>query len=95
MMLLNTAYERGNLPVNASDFKAKQRFNERMCALVEKESPDWEILQGYQAIKLIHHVYMDMAEENFSENHEELVCLLALLRDGKGKFSDIMPKLKD
>ncbi len=95
MMLLNTAYERGDLSVNESDFKAKQRFNERMRALVEKETPDWEILQGYRAIKLMHHVYMDMNDEDFSENHEELVCLLALLKDGKGKLSDVMPKMEN
>ncbi|MDE5589738.1 MAG: aminoglycoside phosphotransferase family protein [Acetatifactor sp.] len=91
MMLLNTAYECGDLSVDESDFKAKQRFNDRMRVLVEKETPDWEILQGYQAIKLIHHVCMDMNDEDFSEEHEELVSLLALLKDGKGKFSEVMP----
>ena len=91
MMLLNTAYERGDLSVAESDFKAKQRFNDRMRALVEKETPDWEILQGYQAIKLMHHVCMDMNDEDFSEGHEELVSLLALLKDGKGKLAEVMP----
>lgn len=91
MMLLNTAYECGDLSVDESDFKAKQRFNDRMRVLVEKETPDWEILQGYHAIKLIHHVCMDMSDEDFSEEHEELVSLLALLKDGKGKFSEVMP----
>ena len=91
MMLLNTAYERRDLSVAESNVKAKQRFNERMRALVEKEAPDWKILQGYQAIKLMHHVYMDMNDENFSEEHEELVCLLALLKDGKGMLSEVCP----
>ena len=83
MMLLNTAYERRDLSAAESDFKAKQRFNDRMRALVEKETPDWEILQGYRTIKLMHHVYMDMNDEDFSEEHEELVSLLSLLRNGK------------
>ena len=91
MMLLNTAYERGELSVTELNFKAKQRFNDRMRELVEKETPDWELLQGYQAIKLMHHVYMDMNDEDFSEKHEELVCLLALVKDGKGKLLEVMP----
>ncbi len=41
--------------------------------------------------KLMHHVYMDMNDEDFSEEHEELVSLLALLKDGKGKLSEVMP----
>lgn len=91
MMVLNAAYEHGVLSAADSDFEAKQRFNDRMRALVEKETPDWEILQGYQVIKLMHHVCMDMNDEDFSEEHEELVSLLALLRDGKGKLSEVMP----
>lgn len=90
MMLLNTAYEHKDLSVAESDFHAKQRFNDRMRALVEKETPDWDILQGYQVIKLMHHVRMDINDEDFSEEHEELVNLLALLKDGKGKFSEVM-----
>lgn len=91
MMLLNTAYERGDLSAAESDFKAGKRLNDRMRALVEKEAPNWDILQGYQAIKLTHHVCMDMNDEDFSEKHEELVSLLALLEDGKGRFSKAMP----
>lgn len=91
MMLLNTAYERGDLSAAESDFKAKQRFHDRMRALVEKETPNWEILQGYRTIKLMHHVCMDMNDEDFSEEHEELVSLLSLLKDGKGKLSEVMP----
>lgn len=90
MMLLNTAYERDDLPAAELDFKEEQRFNARMRALVGKEEVDWELLQGYQAIKLMHHVIMDMDDEDFTPEHEELVYLLALLEDGKGMFSKVM-----
>lgn len=91
MMLLDTAYECGDLYAAGPDFQAKQQFNDRMRTLVEKEMPDWEILQGYQAIKLIHHVYMDRNDKDFSEEHAELVSLLALLKDGRCRFSGVMP----
>lgn len=87
MMLLNTAYERGDLSADKPD----PEFNEHLRTLVENEAPNWALLQGYQAIKLIHHVFMDMNDEDFSEEHEELGSLLALLRDGKGRFSEVMP----
>ena len=90
MMLLNTAFERDDLPKAEGDSEAEQRFNERMSALVQAETPDWDILQGYQAIKLMHHVAMDMDDEDFSPEHEELVSLLALLEDGKGMFAAVM-----
>lgn len=90
MMLLNTAYERGELPAAEPDSEAEQRFNARLLALVEHEAPDRDILQGYQAIKLMHHVAMDIDDEDFSPEHEELVSLLALLEDGKGMFAAVM-----
>lgn len=90
MMLLNTAYERGDLPDAETDSEAEQRFNDRLLALVENEAPDWDILQGYEAIKLMHHVIMDMDDEDFSPDHEELVSLCALLEDGKGMFSAVL-----
>lgn len=90
MMLLNTAYERMDLQDAASDFEAEQQFHKRMCMLVHKEAPNWDILQGYRIMKLVHHVTMDMDDEDFSKEHEELVCLLALLKDGKGKLAPVM-----
>ena len=90
MMLLNTAYERMDLQDVASDFVAEQEFHNRMRELVQKEAPDWNLLQGYRVIKLVHHVVMDMDDEDFSPEHEELVCLLALLKNGKGKLAPVM-----
>lgn len=90
MMLLNTAYERRDLPAVQSDFETKQRFTARMLALVQGETPDWDILQGYETIKLMHHVVMDIDDEDFSLEHDELVNLLALLKDGKGMFSPVL-----
>ena len=90
MMLLNTAYERMDLPGAMHDLEAEQQFHNRMRELVQKEAPDWDILQGYRVIKLVHHVVMDMNDEDFSPGHEELVCLLALLKDGKGKLVSVM-----
>lgn len=90
MMLLNTAFERSDLPEAESDAEGKRKFNERMLTLVQEETPDWEILQGYQAIKLMHHVAMDIDDEDFSPEHEELVSLYALLQDGKGMFAAVM-----
>ena len=90
MMLLNTAYERNDLPEAQPDFEAEQHFNARMLSLVQEETPDWDVLQGYEVIKLMHHVAMDMDDEDFSPEHEELVCLLALLENGKGMFSPVM-----
>jgi len=90
MMLLNTAYERMDLPDAASDFEEEQQFHSRMRKLVQQEAPNWDILQGYRIMKLVHHVAMDMDDEDFSPEHEELVCLLALLKDGKGKLAPVM-----
>lgn len=90
MMLLNTAYERMDLQDVASDFVAEQEFHNRMRELVQREAPDWNLLQGYRVIKLVHHVVMDMDDEDFSPEHEELVCLLALLKNGKGKLAPVM-----
>ena len=90
MMLLNTAYERMDLPDAASDVKAEQQFHNRMRELVQKESPNWDILQGYRVIKLVHHVVMDMDDDDFTLQQEELVCLLKLLKDGKGRLAPIM-----
>ncbi len=108
MMLLNTAYDRGDLlgegdafvvgsrpeaslggdraSEEGPTFEAEQRFNERMMTLVQNEAPDWHLLHGYEAIKLMHHVTMDVDDEDFSPEHEELVSLLALLESGKGAF---------
>lgn len=91
MMLLNTAYERSDLPRAAHEPEAEHRFNDRMRKLVQAENPDWDILQGYEAIKLMHHVFMDMDDDDFSPMHEELVSLLALLENGKGAFSPVLP----
>lgn len=90
MMLLNTAYERMDLPDTAPDFEAEQQFHNRMRELVQKEAPDWAILQGYRIIKLVHHVVMDMDNQDFSVEHEELVCLLEMLKDGKGRLAPVM-----
>ena len=90
MMLLNTAYERMDLPAALPDFKEEQQFHNRMRELVQKEAPDWDILQGYRIIKLVHHVVMDMNDEDFTSEHEELVCLLKLLEDGTGRLAKVM-----
>lgn len=90
MMLLNTAYERMDLPDAVLDFEAEQQFHNRMCGLVQKEAPDWDILQGYRIIKLVHHVVMDMDDKKFSLEHEELICLIELLKDGKGRLAPVM-----
>lgn len=90
MMLLNTAYERMDLLDTTPDFEEEQQFHNRMRELVLLEAPDWDILQGYRVIKLVHHVVMDMDDEDFSPEHEELACLLALLKDGKGKLAPVM-----
>ncbi len=91
MMLLNTAYERLDLPQAANNPADRQRFNARMRALVQAAAPDWNLLQGYEVIKLIHHVFMDMEDEDFSPSHEELTCLLAVLMDGRGMLQDVLP----
>ena len=91
MMLLNTAYEREDLLAAKTASAAEQRFNARMRELIECENVDWDILQGYRVIKLMHHVAMDMDDEDFTPEHEELVDLLALLKDGKGMFAAVMP----
>lgn len=91
MMLLNTAYERLDLPTAAHDPDAESRFNDRMLRLVRDADPDWDILQGYRVIKLMHHVFMDMDDDDFSPEHEELVCLRALMQDGRGRFDSILP----
>lgn len=90
MMLLNTAYERDDLPAAKEDPAAEARFNERMRALVQAEAPDMDLLQGYRVIKLMHHVAMDVDDEDFSPAHEELRELLALLKDGKGRYAPAM-----
>ncbi len=90
MMLLNTAYERNDLPTAEPDYAEERCFHARMRALVERENANWDILQGYQVIKLMHHVVMDMDDEDFTPEHEELVSLLALLEDGKGMFSAVL-----
>ena len=91
MMLLNTAYEREDLLAAKPASAAEQRFNARMRELIECENVDWDILQGYRVIKLMHHVAMDMDDDDFTPEHEELVELLALLKDGKGMFAAVMP----
>ena len=91
MMLLNTAYERLDLPTAAHDPAAESRFNDRMLRLVRDADPDWDILQGYRGIKLMHHVFMDMDDDDFSPEHEELVCLRALMQDGRGRFDSVLP----
>ncbi len=91
MMLLNTAYEREDLLAAKPASAAEQRFNARMRELIECENVDWDILQGYRVIKSMHHVAMDMDDEDFTPEHEELVDLLALLKDGKGMFAAVMP----
>ena len=90
MMLLNTAFERMDLRDAVTDVEAEQEFNNRMHELVQKEAPDWDILQGYRVIKLVHHVVMDMDDDDFTVEHEELVCLLDLLKDGKGRLAPVM-----
>ncbi len=91
MMLLNTAYERDDLPTTKPDPEGEEQFNDRMRGLVEREDVNWDILQGYRVIKLMHHVAMDMEDVDFTPEHEELVDLLALLKDGKGRFAAVMP----
>lgn len=91
MMLLNTAFERADLPEAAPDPSGEQRFHARMQALVQAENPNWDILQGYEAIKLTHHVVMDADDEDFSPEHDELVSLLALLADRRGRLDAVLP----
>ena len=91
MMLLNSAYEREDLPAAKPDSVAEQHFHARMRELIERENVNWDILQGYRVIKLMHHVAMDMEDEDFTPEQEEMVELLALLKDGKGRFVTVMP----
>lgn len=90
MMLLNTAFERPDLRDTVTDVEAEQEFNNRMRELVQKEAPDWDILHGYRVIKLVHHVVMDMDDDDFTVEHEELVCLQDLLKDDKGRLAKVM-----
>ena len=59
-----------------------------MYALVEHEAPDWDVLQGYQAIELMHHVVMDMEEDDFTPEHEELVNLHLIFKAELQKVVD-------
>lgn len=78
-MLLDMIYDNQistSMQVNSSD---KQRFHTRLLKLIQDEMPNWDNLLGYAVIKLMHHVVMDIDDEDFSSDHEELVRLRILL----------------
>ena len=79
MMILDTAFHRRDLPKTVHDPAAESRFTFRINSLVHAENPNPDILHGYQAIKLLHHVFMDMDDDDFSEDHDELTTLKTLL----------------
>lgn len=88
MMLLGTACDRDDRP---DDPAGEERFNARMRELVRKEEPDLDILHGYEAIKLMHHIAMDLEDDEFSTENDVYVYLMALLKDGKGIFAPVLP----
>lgn len=80
MMLIHAAYGYVDCVYQKASSFAEQQFRNRLAALLEAEHPNPVILRGFEVIKLMHHVYLDRNDADFSADHEDWNSLRAVLQ---------------
>lgn len=80
MMLIHAAYGYVDCVFQKAHSFAEQQFRNRLAALIDNERPNPVILLGFEVIKLMHHVYLDRNDADFSADHEEWNSLRAVLQ---------------